>query len=140
MKSFALGVVRIAAIIVLVTVTLSALGVGGTYFWEKWAEAQETARNAPLGEVKIWTPTTVEALGGVTLSLSTKWLNGTLLYKFEVDGYPPKIAAAKSGAASGSAFELLFMDKDGFKTASIDVEIHQMSTFIDLLPLERSKS
>ncbi len=110
MKSFALGIIRIAAIIVLVTITLSVLGFGGTYIWEKWGEAEKTARNAPLGEVKIWPPKTAEALDGVTLSLSTKWLDGQLLYKFEVAGYPPKIAAARDKGGSDAVLGVRFID------------------------------
>ena len=123
MKSFAVGVARIAAIIVVVIVTLSGLGFGGFALWNHL----ETERNAPLEALKIWPPITAESLGGVTLRLSTKWREGRVLYHFRVAGYPPKIAAAMDGSTDASKWNLVFLDKDGFEAATVDVPIHKMS-------------
>ena len=98
MKAFAVGVARIATIIVVVIVALAGLGFGGVAVWENWKEARDVARNAPLEELKVWPPLTIEALGGVKLTLSTKWREGDMLYQFDVNGYPPEIAAAKDMA------------------------------------------
>ena len=127
MKAFAVGVARIATIIVVVIVALSVFGFGGNALWENWTKAQETARNAPLEALKTWPLITVEALGGVKLTLSTKWREGELLYQFNVDGYPPKIAAARDGNTVDSKWRLSFFDKDGFEVVVVNVPLSEMS-------------
>ena len=135
-KLFVVGVARVAAITVVVMVALSGLGLGGFALWEHL----ETERNAPLEASKTWPPITVERLGGVTLTLSTKWREGKLLYHLHVAGYPPQIAAADptggpwkkyqavGGPADAPKWSLVFLDKDGFRTAAIDAPIHEMIT------------
>lgn len=122
-KSFAVGVARIAAIIVVVIVTLSGLGFGGFALWNHL----ETERNVPLEALKIWPPITAENLGGVTLRLSTKWREGQLLYQFSVAGYPPKIAAAIDGSTNDTQWNLAFLDKDGFQGDTVNVPIAEMT-------------
>jgi len=126
-KSFTVGVMRIAAIILLVIVSLAALGFGGASLWNNWTESQEAARNAPLEETTEWPPITLEPLGDVELSLTTKWRDGRLLYQFNVDGYTPEIAAAKDAGNADSEWALRFLDEDGFETASVAVPVSGMT-------------
>ena len=125
LKVFAVGVARIAAIIVVVIVSLTILGFGGVTLWQSWTAAQEAARTAPLEEATEWPAKTATSFEDVEVTLSTKWLEGQLLYQFRVNGYPPAIAAGREGR---NAFWLLrFMDDDGFQVDQVDVSLNSMS-------------
>ena len=130
-KSFAVGVARVAAIIVVVVVTLTVLSLGGSAVWEDWTEARDAARNAPLEKLKVWPAQTIEALGGVEVTLSTKWhgsqMLSQMLYQLDVNGYPPEISAARDGVTDDSKWGLRFLDKDGFEVVEVEVPLGTMN-------------
>ena len=133
LKSFVLGVLRIAAAILVVIIALTALGWGGYAFWQ----SRQAAGNAPLNEPKKWPPIKIEALGDVELSLSTMWRDGSLYYHLSTGGYPKELAAARDRATGRSSLDagpewtLAFLDNHGFKVFEHKIPLIQMAKIVD---------
>ena len=132
-KAFFLGILRIAATILLVIIGVVAIGLGGYAVWH----TRQVAKNGPLGEPKAWPPIQIEALGGVELNLSTMWRDNQLHYRFSVTGYSDALSNARDAATEQSPlslspeFVLVFLDRDGFKAFEHRIPLRQMARIVD---------
>src|SRR5262245_61491564 len=112
-KSFFVGVARIASAIVIAIVALAALGWGVSAL----SEARERSRNAPLATLKVWPAVKIDAIGAIELDLSTVWRDGRMYYQFSVGGYPTELASVRDeySRSANAAWTLVFLDENGFK-------------------------
>jgi hypothetical protein len=128
-RSFFVGVTRIALIIVIAIVALSAAGWGVYEF----SQARERSRNAPLATLRKWPAVRIEALGAIELNLSTIWRDGRLFYQFSVGGYPAELASVRDAdsRSANAAWTLSFLDENGFKVFEHQVPLNAMAKVID---------
>ena len=133
LKAFILGVLKIAAAMLLVFVGVTVLWWGTNSLWQSW----EIAKNAPLQEPKKWPPIRIKALDDVELNLSTMWRSGQLHYQFSVNGYPKTVAAVRDAAADRSSLDtrpdwtLTFFDEHGFKLFEHKIPLRAMAKIVD---------
>src|SRR5688572_25751290 len=82
MRAFLASTAKLVAVLVCSCIVLSLLG------WAAYVliESREGVRNAPLAVAKVWPTDSIPSISGAAVSLSTKWRNGVMSYKFEVTG------------------------------------------------------
>ena len=129
MKNFLIGVAKVAVGFVIASVLLALLFWGGSVFME----SRQDARNAPLAVAKKWPETT--ALGGkVNVTVTTKYRDSALHYRFHVKGYPPELdAALRSIDRLGrtETFTVNFLDADNFELFEIVIPLSETTRGLD---------
>jgi hypothetical protein len=84
----------------------------------------------PWTTVKKWPETRLNApFTDTTFRLQTVWRNGNIYYQFGIEGYPPVFRQA-SGRESQSAFQINFLDKDGFQLYQRQVTLAEMTKVV----------
>ena len=125
MKSFFLASAKIAVALILSVIALSLVAWGVFAF----IEYRNEIRNADLAKAKVWPIVKAPESLKVDFKLKTTWRDGRLLYQFEVVGYPKVIENASR--KSGTTFNLLFVDVDGFDLNSQTVKLNEMFLRVD---------
>jgi len=116
-----LGSAIVAAVLVLALLAWAIVAV---------RERSQEAANAPLATVKKWPETRLNApFTDTTFRLQTVWRNGNIYYQFGIEGYPPVFRQA-SGRESQSAFQINFLDKDGFQLYQRQVTLAEMTKVV----------
>jgi hypothetical protein len=124
-KRFTISVLKVACGIVLATLILGLVVWGGVTFRER----SEEAANAPLATLKKWPEVTVSALADMKFQLQTVWRKGSIYYQFNVQGYPPELRHTLEHETQ-AAFNVNFVDKDGFRIFEHRLALAEMSSTI----------
>lgn len=101
----------------------------------KTPEQQETetaaarAREEALSAPKQWSDQEFKQIGITKASLTTRWVDGTLWYKFEMQPIPKGIN--ENYLPSQAPFTLTFNDKSGFELIKINLYQFSFSTYVD---------
>ena len=131
MRTFFIGVGKVALAIVLAVVLLSLLG-WGVYAYYQHREAE---KNAPLATPKGWPAISVPALDNARFSLRTIWKDRRVSYQFRMTGYPKQVATTRDQHGPRSredgTFTLTFLDQAGFKLFDHKVLLREMALNVD---------
>lgn len=92
--------------------------------------AQKKEIENRAGVIKDWHSEQLNSIGAKEIRLTTKWANGSLMYKFEIDFEKGNNIIIKN-RNSYRAFTIYFMDSDGFKLSSFRVPLNDMLTTIN---------
>jgi len=83
-----------------------------------------------VSEIKKWRIESQASIGAKEIRLETKWKNGNLLYKFDVDlTGPSNIILANRHSYNG--FDVEFLDSDSFKLFSFHISLNNMTSIVD---------
>ena len=122
MKEFLRAALRTATSIFLAL--LGIVLVIAIFSWGKDYYDQKQA--TPFEEVKEWKFDLKDALG-LSVVARTKLISGNVLAKIDIDGYPQYLSDPRN--ATGS-FNFIFLDKDGFKVYSKEVQLHEFTSVV----------
>lgn len=120
MKTFFMGVAKIATGVMLGALVLLALAL----VWNSFKESSERAKAAPFEVVKAWEIRDTDALS-LKITGRTKLVDGLMFGDFRFDGFPAYLRRP-SNWVEGKQITLVFYDADGFK---LHDEVIRMSAF-----------
>jgi hypothetical protein len=130
-RTFFVGVAKVALAIFLAVALLSLLGWGVYAYFQH----REGAKNAPLATPKTWPGITVLPLDNARFSLSTIWRDSKVSYQFSMIGDPKRVTKARDqqgpGTKAGGKFILTFLDEAGFKLFDHGVPLDDMTRIVD---------
>lgn len=83
----------------------------------------------PVRPLRDWGRIKLVLHGQPTVSLSTKWQGGQLLYRFSLEPITKQVEDARSQASS--AYTVIMRDRDGFPIVEVNVPVGQMTQILD---------
>jgi len=78
---------------------------------------------------KKWPEVTVNALADMKFQMQTVWRNGSIYYQINAQGYPPELRRTLERETQ-AAFNINFVDKDGFRIFERRLALAEMSAII----------
>lgn len=87
------------------------------------------AKEKALGEPKQWSDQDFKQIGITKASLTTKWIDGTLWYKLELQPIPRNFY--ESYTAGQAPFVLKFKDSSGFELVKVDLYKSAFESYVD---------
>jgi hypothetical protein len=122
-RDFAKSSLRVAVAIFLALLALSL--VIALFVWGK--DTYDKRQAAPYESLREWSADLKDALG-LDVKARTKVVSGTMFVAIDIAGYPAFLSAPGNQKA-----QLLFdfLDKDGFKLLSKDIDLSEFTTIVN---------
>ena len=130
-SNLAVAILMVIAIIAVVIVAISLYLNSKEQAMQRQKQLQEQTRLERLAIPKNWPALTIGPLEDSEFRLSSIWRDDKLHYQFVMDGYPQKIKDAMMRKRSDPHFTITFLDENGFRCHSIQIQLHEMSRRVD---------